>query len=349
MAEATTNTGGQATGGQGATNGANQTGNSEAAATNNNGAGNAGVQQTVAKRASIADANGSQGNGQNAGNQGNTEGNKNNDAGNQDAGGNQQGSDGNDAGGGFVIPEAYKDKPWAAKIKSQEDLFKQIDNLDTLVGKKAVVPDFAKATPADVEAFNAQLRPADKAEYAAAVKMPETIPEADRAFYLDLLHDSVVRPEIANGVLEKFGGAIEAKKAEMVSQEDFEAKMLARFGKDGIVAGGPLALAESEAREHLNKADTVVWDEIPNRYLDVFYGVLNAVQKKYGATEGGAGGGRGGQGGSVADLNKQIDTVNQQIIDLAKRPHSSEEKSALIKQVQDLNVRLANADKKRSK
>jgi len=29
----------------------------------------------------------------------------------------------------FKVPDAYKDKPWANKIKTEEDLYKQIDNL----------------------------------------------------------------------------------------------------------------------------------------------------------------------------------------------------------------------------
>lgn len=41
-------------------------------------------------------------------------------------------------GSSFSIPEEYSGKGWVEKIKSQDDLFKQIDNLDSLVGKRQI-------------------------------------------------------------------------------------------------------------------------------------------------------------------------------------------------------------------
>lgn len=316
----------------------------------NNGAtsGNTGANQgNFTKRTSVAARSGDAG-----GNQSRSESGENGDGADKDT--SSSGSDGNVGGeqgdgshagdNGFALPDAYKDKPWASKIKSTDDLWSQIDNLQMLVGKKAVVPDFTKATPADVEAFNAQLRPADKAEYAGALKMPENIPEAEQAFYADVLYEGVVRPDVANTVLEKFSGAIEAKKAEMVSQEDFNTRMTTRFGKQATEAEGPVARVENEVRQHLNQADQSVWDDMPNKYLDVTFGVINKILDQYGAGEGNRAPGGTQSGGTVADLNKQIDAINGELRGLQSRPHTMEQKNKLLTKVQDLNVRLARAE-----
>ena len=39
----------------------------------------------------------------------------------------------------FVLPDEYKEKPWAAKIKSTEDLCKQVDNLRHLLARKMLI------------------------------------------------------------------------------------------------------------------------------------------------------------------------------------------------------------------
>jgi len=41
----------------------------------------------------------------------------------------------------FAIPEQYADRGWASKVKSQDDLFKQIDNLDSMIGKRESPPE----------------------------------------------------------------------------------------------------------------------------------------------------------------------------------------------------------------
>src|SRR5688572_22407573 len=58
----------------------------------------------------------------------------------------------------YKIPDAYKDKPWASKIKTEEDVWKQLDNTQELVGKKHAHP--AKdAPPEEWDKYFAGLRP----------------------------------------------------------------------------------------------------------------------------------------------------------------------------------------------
>lgn len=56
----------------------------------------------------------------------------------------------------FAIPEEYSEKPWAEKVKSESDLWKQVDNLQGLVGKKSIVPT-AESTDEEWSTFNDEL------------------------------------------------------------------------------------------------------------------------------------------------------------------------------------------------
>ncbi len=57
----------------------------------------------------------------------------------------------------FVVPEAFTDKPWAQNIKSNDDMFSQMDNLQGLIGKKSIPG--SDATDEQLQEFYAQLTP----------------------------------------------------------------------------------------------------------------------------------------------------------------------------------------------
>ena len=103
----------------------------------------------------------------------------------------------------FTIPDEYKDKGWAAKVKSEADMFKQLDNLSSLVGKKEILkqPDWE-----DEKSFNEfveTMRPESKDDYA----IPDAIPKDEADFYKDVMH--------ANGVSKKQAEAMFSKISEL--------------------------------------------------------------------------------------------------------------------------------------
>lgn len=57
----------------------------------------------------------------------------------------------------FSVPEAFADKPWAQNIKSNDDMFTQMENLQGLIGKKSIPG--SDATDEQLQEFYAQLTP----------------------------------------------------------------------------------------------------------------------------------------------------------------------------------------------
>lgn len=220
----------------------------------------------------------------------------------------------------FVIPDAYKDKPWAEKIKSADDAWKQLENLQTLVGKKAVAPDFAKATPQEIEEYYAQTRPKDITAY-------EFGKDADPGLR-DALGNAMLKSGIsahqANAVIKEF----QAAEAQHFTEAGMSKAMEASFGAEWKQTVGKI---QNVINANVSKDDRAALDKLPNPDLALVNRVLNNVIKAYGIDEkGGAhtGGSPGAPQGQ--DLDKVRTDLRSQLDSLSRRPHTADDKQALI-------------------
>lgn len=75
----------------------------------------------------------------------------------------------------FNLPDEYKDKGWASKIKSQDDVYKQLDNLDSMIGKRPAGIPSKDASDAEWEKFYQAAGRPDEPTY--EFKAPEGLPE----------------------------------------------------------------------------------------------------------------------------------------------------------------------------
>lgn len=256
---------------------------------------------------------------------------------------------------GYKIPDAFKDKPWAAKIKSEEDVWKTLDNLQTAVGKKQIVPDFATATPAEITDFQNQLRgSADRAAYVEGLKSPEGVPTGEADMYKQIFFDAAVPPAVAQPLLDKFTGIVETAKKELVSSDGFTKTLTTRFGTDAMAKDGPVAAVANVIAPHMNAADRTIWDNMPNETLGVVYGVIDRILQEHGAMEGAsanAGTGSrkgGGSANSAQSIREQMTANDQKIRDLAKNPlHTYAQKKELLDANNDLAVKLHNLENKK--
>lgn len=225
----------------------------------------------------------------------------------------------------FAIPDGYKDKPWAAKIKTPDDLWKQLDNTQALVGKKMVVPDWDKADPKEIDEYIGNLRPKDKTAY----KFADDVPEEQRTAYADMLHDVGIPAYQANKLIEKYMGLEKAQSAKMYDKDGFMAELKASFGDGYEKTSGDTAKVLSA---HLNEKDRAALEHIPNQFLGLIYRVAASMQKAYGASEGGAAG-EGGAGGASVDQEANRKRIRGEITALDKKPHTAEDKQKLLDQL----------------
>jgi len=178
----------------------------------------------------------------------------------------------------FNIPEAYKDKPWASKVKSEDDLWKQLENTQALIGKKTVLPDFEKATPAEIEEYYKQLRPQDKSAYAFDDETPAELKEA----YSDMLYKNGISAHQGNEIIKQFREMEKAKLNEMFSPDGFTGELEKSFGKNYKEQAGQAA---NLMKQHLNKDDVAMLDKLPNQFLAMLYRYTDNVRKAYGVSE----------------------------------------------------------------
>ncbi len=232
-------------------------------------------------------------------------------------------------GSEFKLPEEFKDKPWAAKIKSEDDLYKQIDNLTTLAGKKNAYPS-ADATPEQLDEYFQGLRPESKEAY----DFGEDHPNPDvAAKFGDMLFDAGVSKHQGQKLIEAYNAFEKSTIEEATSAEGFETIMTEKFGKeyDGVVTNVSKSLTE-----HTSKETQDILNKMPNQYLGAMYEAMDSFLKAYGANEGGdnkhtekAGLPAGGK-----DINEVRANLRAEMRALDQKPHTAEQKQKLIDELQ---------------
>lgn len=240
----------------------------------------------------------------------------------------------------FKVPDAYKDKPWAAKIKSEDDLYKQIDTLNALKGKKMIVPDLSKATDAEREEYYAQLRPASVDAYDFG-KEPD--PEIKKVMGESLMKNGVAAVP-ANELIKDFGAAMEAAKVKLFSPEGHMEAMKEAFGDSYEKITGTVRMT---LKGIVPEADNTLLDNLPNPYLGVIYRTLGNIIQKFGLKpESGAHIDAGAGANTPVDVNTVREGIRNEMFALQNRPHSYADIQALqskLNKTYENDPRLKNA------
>lgn len=228
----------------------------------------------------------------------------------------------------FKVPDAYKEKPWASKIKSEDDLYKQLDNLDTAVGKKSIVPDFKNSTPEQIEEYLSKTRPENKDAYKFA-EGAHVDPEFTGAIG-DIMLKAGISEYQGNKVIEGYQALEKTKIEAAMSADGFKDTMKKSFGDqfDGVVTA---VVAQHKAV--LNKEDQTLMDTLPNEYLGLVYRLTQNMAQKYGAKETDIGANNPGGGVPGANLNDTRARLRAEIAAFDTKPHTADEKQAKINEL----------------
>lgn len=233
----------------------------------------------------------------------------------------------------FKIPDAYKDKPWASKVKSIDDVYKQLDNLDSLAGKKAIIPDLKTATPEQKEAFYAQLRGKDANEYV----IPDnpafpTTPETKTAV-TEMFMKNGISPVQANEITKSYQEFGAKMMAEQFDPEGMKTQLTEAFGKDWEAI---TRQTRNTIKGMMTPADQAMLDKMPNNYLAPIYRTLGNVIQKYGIRETDAAHFTGAVGSAVAgDMVQQRALIRGELNKLGDQPHTIDQANALRQKLAD--------------
>lgn len=206
------------------------------------------------------------------------------------------------AEGAFVLPDAYKDKPYLKGVDSQEKLLKMLDGAQELIGKKGPAIPKADATQAEKDAYYDSIgRPKTAAEYVL-----DGGDKSDPAFVSkvkDVFHKHGLSAEVAKGIWADVGGVLGGMKATgdaAAAQLDIDFNDLATktFGTERETV---LARGKELISANISPAMKTAIEKLDNNALIVLADVMRNVDKKY-IRQDGAGGQTILSGGSADEL-----------------------------------------------
>lgn len=259
-------------------------------------------------------AGGSEGAG--AGDEGAGSGDEGDKSGEGDKGG--EGAEGNE----YKVPDEYKDKPWAKDLKSVDDLYKQHDGVQDLIGKKSLPPKLDEMTDNQREEYYNSSRPEKWEDY----EFPESFLDAEKELTGKIFHKYGVSAYQAKALSLELEADSKRVKEETYGEEPWKEVLKKSFGAEADKKGGEIT---GFIKKNTTEADQALIDAAPNEVLGALYRTINNVIGTYGITEKGTGANAPGQSGAV-DKDKARAEWRQQIVDLTKRPHTAEEKKVLI-------------------
>lgn len=236
----------------------------------------------------------------------------------------------------FKIPDEYKDKPWAAKVTSEAELWKQLANTQELIGKKSIVPDLKTASPEDKEAFYKQMRPADVSEYQFA---GEPVPALKEGLAKAMMENGISATQ-ANPVIAKYQELGAAEQEKLFDPEGFKTTMKDAFGDNWEQTTGA---AYNNLKAMMSPQDQAMMQALPNPYVAMIYRTLGSVDKatqnmmkRYGVKETNlAHFSEPGQNTGGGDLEGMRATLRGQLAKMTSGFHTAEQKADLVKQLSD--------------
>lgn len=227
--------------------------------------------------------------------------------------------------GEWKLADEHKDKPWAPKVKSEADLYKQLDNLTALAGKKFAAPDFEKATPEEKEAFLAQLRPADVTAYGLDQVTDDVMLPGVKQALGEQMRAQGIHPAQAKPILEAVAAASAKEREAAFNPDNFIATAEAVMGKgydpkplNRIIKSN----LSPEAYEGINN--------MPNANLVAMHKAMKELIDAYGIKETGAHTAAGQGAPAAPDLPTTRAKLREEIAALRHRPHTVQEKQVLI-------------------
>lgn len=244
----------------------------------------------------------------------------------------------------FQLPDEHKEKPWASKIKSQEDLYKQLDGLNTAVGKKHLMPDFKTALPEEIESYHKSIRP----ESVDAYDFGET---GSMEGVGDLLFEANISEHQAKTLIPAYQAMEKAAIEQATSAEGFEKVMTETFGEgyDKIVVG-----AQSQFKVHLSEANRDIVDKMSNAQVAAVHQLAHNMLKshkksleEHGVTENADAHLTGGGGLPSQNIDKQITDKRAEINKLSQSHHTAAQLDTLNNDLYTLTAQRTKLNQKR--
>lgn len=237
----------------------------------------------------------------------------------ENEGGMQQGSD-------FAIPKEYQDREWAKGFEGKSgddlksDIFKALDE------KYSNVPEVPETS--EGYAFNDILKDENG-------ELQYEYPDEALNFFGDKFKELGLTKEQGQGILKQYTDFEIEQFAKYTNADELNQTIDTMFNGNSeqrrTVEGLIKEFLPQEDQEFLQKT-------APNCTIEMFYKLAKGLTDKYGFKEGTSGGnkGNGSFRMSATDRDREYNRIVGEMEALSKRPHSSEEKENLQRQLDNL-------------
>lgn len=246
----------------------------------------------------------------------------------------------------FSLPDEHKEKPWASKIKSSEDLYKQLDNLNSLVGKKTITPiDYETASEEEIAEYHGKLAPESVDEYNFGEDAHPEFSKAAGETFKELGITKYQGDRLSTKINE-IAASIVAKQNEVDTDAEIYIEMMKEsFGDQYEQAAG---IVEKTLKAHANDDDKAIFDKIDNKaraavdrtvysLTKQYEERINKVLKEHGITETSAQveAVKGQNTGiNVEEVRKDL-RAKIRAMDNGTQPYTASEKQALVNKLND--------------
>jgi hypothetical protein len=216
----------------------------------------------------------------------------------------------------FTVPEEYKARGWVEKIKTPDDLWKTLDNAQSLLGKKPVGLPAADAPDEEWNKYYNIARPesADKYTFSDVEGLPEgaNLDEAKKMAQ-QLMFDAGLPQKQADQLWKAYiKSETEAvKRNEQTLNQKFDEQLKAQFGDKATVAQ---SIAEDMIVKHVPENVRASLQKAANN-PDALVGIIamansmhdeiNKIRKEYGAEGKLPDGTKSVNNISIGDLHKE--------------------------------------------
>jgi len=213
--------------------------------------------------------------------------------------------------------EEFADKGYMKNIVDEngettaDKLFKEIDDLQGLKGKKTIAFDYENSSEEQIQEHITSSRPESVDAYKVEGVSEAIVPDIQSLFY-----DNGVNPHEADRLVKGYLAIEQAQIAKLNSKEGFQEEMKNSFKENTDVVASATAKAMKGSQDERDQKDS---GTLLNSQLGMVYRLVNTLIKDYGVDTKAIKGVAGGGGvTSTTDAQSEVDASYKAIKELKK-------------------------------
>lgn len=247
----------------------------------------------------------------------------------------------------FKLPEQFASKGWAKntpEFKTKDDYINWISQeydkreeflggkLDKYAEENGLIkpPDWANEEA--VKEFFNKITPEDVNKYPTG----EFKDESAKELFNNAFKEAGVTEKGAKKLIETFNQYNQSILEQATNKEDYDKEMTELFGRDYEQVKQPI---DNMLKGLISQDEMqVINDELPNKHVKIMYKIAKGLADKYGHKEDPKGGTNPDEmkGMSKEEKFNKHAELTKKITELNNRPHTAEEKQALIDQLTNI-------------